>query len=200
MDVSSVRKKIFVYEGDSRTMLPLWASFANFAHNAVRGVSGSTTAQCVARLAGYSWAVRPTIAIIEIGINDTVFDVNQAATIANIKTIVGYYQTKCDRVYVCSSYPFNISMYMSGPFGGNTWATVPYLTGANNYVENVSNAIKAWCESEPNTQFVDLRLKSSPSGELLPAYTYDGVHGSSLMNQLIIDAVLQYENIYSLLA
>jgi lysophospholipase L1-like esterase len=147
-------------------------------------------------MANYVWHVRPEIVVIEIGINDTVFDNNQAATIANIKTIVEFYQTKVDRVYVCSSYPFNIAMYMAGPFGGNPWATVPTLTAYNTYVNNVSTAIKTWCETEPNTTFIDLRPTSSPSGELLAAYTYDGVHGTDLMNKLIMDSVMVYENNY----
>jgi lysophospholipase L1-like esterase len=196
MTVSSVRQKILNFDGDSRTALPPWPMYSPFTINNVRGVSGCSTTQTIARLAGYGY-LYPAAAIIEVGINDLpLYGITEATTIANIKTIIDWYQACAERVYVCSTYPTNIATYMTGPLKDAAWANVPFLTGLNASMENVSNAIQSYCVGKPKVTFIDLRPTSSPSGELLSAYTYDGVHGTSLMNQLIIDSVMAYENNY----
>lgn len=194
---SSDRKKIICFDGDSRTFLPVWASFSPKTINYVRGISGSSTAGAITRQSSYGY-LYPAATIIEIGVNDPLptFSIPEATTIANIKSIIDWYRSRSQRVYVCSTYPVNVSMYIAGPLGSNPWATVPFLTGLNTSMQNVSTAIQTYCSGKAGVQFVDLRPTSSPSGELLAAYTYDGVHGTDLMNQLIIDSVMAYENNY----
>lgn len=196
MDDSSVRQKIICYDGDSRTALPVWPLYSPHTSNYVRGISGCSTTQTVARLSGYGY-LYPAAAIIEVGINDLpLYSIGEATTIANIKTIIDWYQAHSERVYVCSTYPVNVTTYMTGPLKDAAWATVPFLTGLNTSMQNVSNEIQTWCVGKPRVTFVDLRPTTSPSGELLSQYTYDGVHGSNAMNQLIIDSVMTYENNY----
>lgn len=196
MECSSVRQKVFGFDGDSRTALPAWGLYSPDTINYVRGVSGCSTTQLIARFStyGYLW---PSAMILEVGINDLpLFNINEATTIANIKTIIDWYQARVPRLYVCSTYPVNVTTYMTGPLKDAAWANVPFLTGLNTSMQNVSNAIQSYCVGKAGVTFIDLRPISSPSGELLAAYTYDGVHGTDLMNQLIIDSVMAYENNY----
>lgn len=184
INADSVKRNIICFEGDSRTMLPVWERW--FPHDIcrVRGVSSTTTAQILARCATYP-TIYADITMIECGVNDTVFDNNLDSTIANFKSIIDYYSIRSKKVLVFSSYPFNIQMYIDGPFGGFEWANYSDLNSFNLYVDAVSDAMELFSDAYDNVWFADLRPETNSGTELNATYTYDGVHGTDAMNILI---------------
>jgi lysophospholipase L1-like esterase len=142
--------------GDSITSWVNWTSLLNRTNVWNQGLAGDRTGDVLKRMEKV-YRVKPKTCFLMIGINDILSGLPIEGTFDNYRKIIDELISRGITPVIQST------LYLAGP------------DRRNDLVEALNRKLKNLAE-ERKIPFLDLNQRLAPQGQLLMAYTYDGLH------------------------
>ena len=162
--------------GDSITAWVDWTSLLNRTNVWNQGVAGDRTGDVLKRMEKV-YRVKPKYCFLMIGINDILNGLPVEATFDNYRKIV-------DELTARGIIPvIQSTLYLAGP------------DRRNDLVEALNRQLRNLAE-ERKLPFLDLNRRLAPHGQLLAAYTYDGLHLNNAGYMAWRDELLKYSMLF----